>query len=458
MSRIDRRTLIGSYVERAPLNPTVYDVFTGKANAELTKSDSGHTYATQNNTGAGGAPAIRNGLLTLRGAAPGSGTAATYAVIDLGSPVTHMGGVFQFGSSATTETGSAALICWSGPAGTIPNSTPCHLVVTPNYWELGVFVGAVFTSLSGQRYFASALPLGASLRVDAVIDQSLGVVHVLLPDGSSSSVWSPMIRSSVTGRYACWETYLNAPTDQISGFSEIWADAVRPVSARAPQASVMDVVASQGLARAGYGSSYVRPPSAKVGGQSYWDTTLGKQVVSTGSAWVDPAAANTPVGNLLTTFMATISLLAHSAVTSSVALAVSRAVVPAGRSKSLRITGNASGTGEFLTSPRTTGIVEGQTYSGYVRNFYTAGTARTFKTKIYWWTTADALVSTSISTGKTSTSAGWTTSDVITAVAPATAVKASFAVVIEGQAAAGEVFYATEFVFAPGTITDFIEV
>lgn len=102
-------------------------------------------------------------------------------------------------------------------------------------------------------------------------------------------------------------------------------------------------------------------------------------------------------------------------------------------------------------------MIVGATYSAYLRRFWAAGTARQFYVAIYWYAAGNAFISASIGASVSSGSGVWTSSSVVTAVAPATTVAALIAVVVLATAAAGEIFYASEFCLAPGVITDYIE-
>lgn len=222
---------------------------------------------------------------------------------------------------------------------------------------------------------------------------------------------------------------------------------------RAPQASVLPTVVAAGSRGPHAGTSYQRPPSQRVPGAAYYDTTLARFVDSTGALWQD--RANVQVGNLLPANEALLLSDSDGWVPGGGVTQVrSRAVVPPGRTTALKLTATAAtnvvsfvGTGRVVTS--------GATYSAFARRMRGDGPARSFYVSIYWYAGGTFLSATNGANAVT-TPGAWAKSTVATGVAPATADHANFAAAILA-AAVNEVFYLTEACLAPGVITDFIE-
>lgn len=206
-----------------------------------------------------------------------------------------------------------------------------------------------------------------------------------------------------------------------------------------------------------YGTSYQRPPSARAPGASYYDTTLGEFVDSTGTQWQD--RSGNLIGNLLRLNEALLTLNPASSYwgfpTNTTVLRV-RTPTPTGRSTAMQLTSTAAGT-QTVFVVRAIPVLPSTQYSMALRSFMAAATARNFNIGIKWFNGVGGTISTSSGSAVSSGSGVWTAATVLTATSPSNAATALPLLTIAGAAAGGELFYATEACMAPGTITDYIE-
>lgn len=202
---------------------TVADEFGGYANGARVAPRLGGPYVNfGGSVGVTAEPEVVSGILTCALAA----AAGSYAQVDHGTPVSRVGGRFKFGAGSTTDNGSAVLIAWDADIGatwpTIPDS-PCHLAITTIGAIFGVWSGGTFTQVKAWT-FATELAQGSTVHTaEVLIDTANSTAYVFLPDGTLRTVTHATIGAITDANYACWETYRQATSDALAGFTALWS-------------------------------------------------------------------------------------------------------------------------------------------------------------------------------------------------------------------------------------------
>lgn len=439
--------------------PIGASTFVGQANGSPTTLETGQVLSLTGHP----ALAIRSETLTF----PSTPTEAEtgYAIAAMGASVRHVGGTFTLTEGDGTGSGGGiCLATWDtllGPSGAF-NST-CHLFISPEEWQLGIWVAGEFKFITPTVFFDVPLQSGVALRADCHINATLGTISLRLPDGSKPPpFYDRRIRELPACEYANWECKVTSSAGSLGAFSEIYAatKGSLPMPNRAPQAP-MDVMLA-GSPQKGKGESIQRPPSASCPGSTFYDTTLSKLLASNGEYWFEVATGNR-VGNLLDTNAAT---LTHKSSPfngtwksgAKCTVEFTKKEAPPGRRSAVELV--ATEAGELLAfSPVVVTVAPGEKLAAMFRRFKTgeaAAAARKFKAKITFQkagsVTALVVTSTAVESSKT----GWTSSTVATGTAPAETIQAVIYIIVE-SAVIGEKFYANEFCMVKGETTEFLE-
>ena len=254
---------------------------------------SGQTWQKIQNSAPGSTLEIINGSLT--NTATNDGTAAGYAEINMGSPVTRVGARFVLQPGGTKGTdpfdfGGIEIGVWKEPISenfpTIPNS-PCHLVIYPEYWNYGVWDrdGAGMLQQLKTVYFKKPLATDGSTIHEVDVYFEGETAHVRMPDGTLTKITDPRI-SERKGNYAQWEIYQqNASRHTKAAFTEVWAETaeITPYSTGASQAL--------GVLTALRKTQETTPPAAAA--KRYADTTSTLYTATTTA--VDVATGNATI-------------------------------------------------------------------------------------------------------------------------------------------------------------------
>lgn len=438
--------------------PLGYDLPAAKPDGAPVATDSGHPWTLS--TTAPSSPFVySSGALTLPGAVPAGGC-ASYAFLNLGATVRRVGGQFRF-SSVQTTSGNVTLGTWTSTA--VPSGSTAHLSITPAYYQFGVWNAGAITYLTPQGQVNSVVPFAAPLATDGVtiyavdidIDPERGIAVVTLPGGSTALYSHPLI-STLAPALPFWEIYVTAVTDAVGGWTEVWADTAKAVH-RAPQAYRLLAKRLVESVKPGAGPTSARPPSAQRPGSPWWDTTTGKLSASDGTQWRD-VVSQAVVGNLLTPNQANMVADALSwAGQVNATVTRTTTVVPSGRSSALAITSVAAGYAQAASqNPMfVVGIVGGGTYTA-VMSVQSTAPSRTAAPQLSWFDSTGAYLSSTAGAQFPLPTSGFTAA-LVTAVAPATAVKCVVGCIFYTPAAAGEVFYMGQVAVAPGTVAAYIE-
>ena len=196
--------------------------FTTKANGPVpSNTDTDQTIDIADTEQPGAAPVIINGTLTNTISAPVQ--EAFYFQVDLGAELNQVGASFTF--TPGTTSGSVALIIWQPPGiyfnGPIPNS-PCHFDIQPTHWTYSSFsLGKIATLASGN--FAVPLTQDGITVYSSEVDIAGDTATLHLPDGTTTTVTSPIIAENA-GTVDCQEIYQNnASTETKGAFTKAWA-------------------------------------------------------------------------------------------------------------------------------------------------------------------------------------------------------------------------------------------
>ncbi len=215
---VDADTLVGGSTIAA-----AYDSFATKGTAALPAlSDSGDTWRQV----AGVATlSIIDGMLTNAGAAAGG--SAGYAELALTNNVTRLGAELTLTAGTGGTGGSATMAILSQSIVDSWPSIPAmamHFSVSRTGWTYGLWPtnGAAGQVVLATGSFDAPLDPAKWYAVEVVLDGD--TAHLLLPDGSTTSVTEPRI-ATLAGRFAFWEVYqANASTDAKARYRRVWAD------------------------------------------------------------------------------------------------------------------------------------------------------------------------------------------------------------------------------------------
>lgn len=196
------------------------DLYTGKASGPLGAADSGQTWEQAYSSANAQLRIVSGKLVSTTTAAS---TQAGYIDASIGRPVREIGARFSFAAGSTTADGAIVLVLWktsitSWP--TLPDS-PLHLVMWPDGWQLGVFVGQVFTPIASGAFSPALSVTGTVYTASVAIDGQTALIR--LPDGTITTVTHPFLAGDAN--YAGYEIfYNNASTAARPQFVEVWVE------------------------------------------------------------------------------------------------------------------------------------------------------------------------------------------------------------------------------------------
>lgn len=206
--------------------PRVYQDFALNADGPVSRADSGQEWSHSNNGAPGANLVVIDGKLT--NVASSDSPAAGYVSVDLGEPVTEVGGSFEFAPGQTSN-GSATFVIRQvmlppTPDGPSIVTSPCHLVITPWKLDFGVAKDGNITVVASQT-FAEPLAFGKDYGVQVKMDYETGKATVNAPDGNSYVFTDPRI-SDYKANIISFEVFQqNASTDDRASFHTVSAGA-----------------------------------------------------------------------------------------------------------------------------------------------------------------------------------------------------------------------------------------
>ncbi len=164
-------------------------------------------------------------------AGAGTGAGATYLKTpDLGATITRIGSRFVFSPGTATRTGGGtaaiAITTQSIDASNAPTTLgmSCHFWVTASTWAYTVWEPGTGQVILLNGSFAVPLTVDGVTEYEFQAWLSGNTATFDLPDGTRHSVTDTRI-GQYAGQYAFFESYLpNGNTDDLAGFSHVWAD------------------------------------------------------------------------------------------------------------------------------------------------------------------------------------------------------------------------------------------
>ena len=222
--------------------PALYDSYGDAPDGAPASADSGHAWTHTSNGVAGSALTVASGKLT--NTASNASTAAGYLTTALADSVARIGCDFVLNGGTTTG-GGITLAVWKtnlpeGNIAAIPDS-PCHLVITQNQWDFGVWSGGNMTQIRTGRFRSALDTTGATrYRAEVLLDKATNTITLMLPDGDVKTFTDSRVTTNA-GAFACFEVYqYTASTDAKASFVNIWADSAT-VNHRNPAPTIGDL-------------------------------------------------------------------------------------------------------------------------------------------------------------------------------------------------------------------------